>query len=169
MIEKAAGDPGYSDLWDIWKITTPDDFVETNWVRDAATIEKLLADKTSGYTAASTGIYLNAPVVPEGTTAGMKAEGRGGRATRRYAWYQGKRAPYLYFEGSLRLDASGNVPVSTLTVRGKKAAWPPADAAESTTWPKAPGYSPLARVVNAKGKPVFEGTLNCPIVGTAIP
>src|SRR5262245_45395369 len=112
VIEKAPGDPGYSDLWDIWKVFTPDAFQETNWIRDAATVERLLADPAGGFTASSTGVYLNAPVVPEGTTADHKAEARGGKATRLYAWYEGKRAPFLYFEGSLKLAAGGSIPVA---------------------------------------------------------
>ena len=169
VIEKAPGDPGYSDLWDIWKVITPDTFRETNWVRDAATVERLLADPAGGFTASSTGVYLNAPVVPEGTTAGSKAEGRPGHATRLFAWYQGKRAPFLYFEGSLHLTPDGRIPVSTLKVTGRNANWPPGTPVQSAAWPKVSGYSPLARVVNDAGRPVVAGTINCPIVGTAAP
>jgi hypothetical protein len=50
VIEKAPGDPGYSDLWDIWKVITPDGFKETNWIREAATVGTLLADPASGFT-----------------------------------------------------------------------------------------------------------------------
>jgi hypothetical protein len=169
VIEKAPGDPGYSDLWDIWKVITPDSFRETNWVRDSATVEKLLADPAGGFTAASTGVYLNAPIVPEGTTAGSKAEGKSGRATRLYAWFRGKRAPFLYFEGSLHLAADGRVPVSTLELPGGKARWPSDGPLRASSWPKGPGYSPLAKVVDQAGRSVIEGTLNCPIVGTAAP
>jgi hypothetical protein len=169
VIEKAPGDPGYSDLWDIWKVITPDGFRETNWVRDAGTVERLLADPAAGFTAASTGIYLNAPIVPEGTTAGSKAEGRPGRATRLYAWYRGKRAPFLYFEGSLRLAEGGRVPVSTLKLTGEHPEWPSGAPAEASSWPKGRGYSPLAAVVDGAGRPVVEGAINCPIVGTAAP
>jgi hypothetical protein len=169
VIEKAPGDPGYSDLWDIWKVITPDAFRETNWIRDAATVARLLADPAGGFTAASTGIYLNAPIVPEGTTAGSKAEGRSGRATRLFAWYQGKRAPFLYFEGSLHLGPDGRIPVSTLTITDRDARWPSHAAAQASSWPKGTGYSPLARVVDGKGRPVVAGTVNCPIVGTAVP
>jgi hypothetical protein len=169
VIEKAPGDPGYSDLWDIWKVITPDAFRETNWVRDAATVARLLADPAGGFTAASTGIYLNAPIVPEGTTAGSKAEGRAGRATRLYAWYQGKRAPFLYFEGSLHLGPDERIPVSTLTITGRDARWPNQSAAQASSWPKGPGYSPLARIVDGKGRPVIAGAVNCPIVGSAAP
>jgi hypothetical protein len=169
VIEKAPGDPGYTDLWDIWKVITPDGFRETNWVRDAATVEKLLADPAGGFTAASTGIYLNAPIVPEGSTAGSKAEGRAGRATRLYAWYRGKRAPFLYFEGSLHLSADGQIPVSSLKLTGKTPRWPSGTPAKASSWPRGAGYSPLARVLDQAGHPVIDGAINCPIVGTAIP
>ncbi len=169
VIEKAPGDPGYSDVSDIWKVITPDAFRETNWVRDAATVERLLADPAGGFTASSTGIYLNAPIVPEGTTAGSKAEGRTGRATRLYAWYRGKRAPFLYFEGSLHLTPDGRVPVSTLKVTGRDAHWPSKAPVQAANWPKGTGYSPLARVVDGAGRPVIKGTINCPIVGPSAP
>jgi hypothetical protein len=169
VIDKAPGDPGYSDLWDIWKVITPDSFKETNWVRDAATVERLLADPAAGFTAASTGIYLNAPVVPEGTSAGSKAEGRAGRATRLYAWYRGKRAPFLYFEGSLHLTPDGRIPVSTLQLAESEAKWPSAAPLQASSWPKGAGYSPLAKVADKAGRPVVDGTINCPIVGTAAP
>jgi hypothetical protein len=163
VIEKAPGDPGYSDFWDIWKVITPDVFRETNSIRDAATVERLLADPAGGFTAASTGIYLNAPIVPEGTTAGSKAEGRAGRATRLYAWYQGKRAPFLYFEGSLHLSADRRIPLATLTMSGEDGRF------EASTWPKGSGYSPLARMIDRAGHPLIAGAINCPIVGTAAP
>ena len=169
VIEKAPGDPGYSDVWDIWKVITPDTFREANWVRDAATVERLLADPAGGFTASSTGIYLNAPIVPEGTTAGSKAEGRTGRATRLYAWYQGKRAPFLYFEGSLHLTPDGRVPVSTLKLPAGVLHWPSKAPIQAVNWPKGMGYSPLARVVDGAGHPVLEGTIDCPIVGSAVP
>ena len=155
VIEAVPGDAGYSDLWDIWKVHTPDSFGETNWVRDAETVEALLANKTSGFTAESTGVYLNAPVVPEGTTASLKAEGRTGGATQRYyAWYRGKRAPYLYFEGSLRLGADGTIPVASMTITD--------GAGRATVWPKGPGYSPLVRVAGN----TTASVLNCPVVGS---
>jgi hypothetical protein len=169
VIEKVPGDPGYSDLWDIWKIVTPDSFRETNWVRDSAMVEKLINDPNSGFKAASTGIYLNAPVVPLGTTASSKAEGRAGNATMLYAWYRGKRAPFLYFEGSLHLTPDGQIPVAKLTEATGDKRWPAGDPASAATWPKGPGYSPLVAIVDAKGKSVVPGAVNCPIVGTATP
>ena len=146
---------------------TPDNFRETNWVRDAATVRRLLADPSGGFRAASTGIYLNAPIVPEGTTAVSKAEGRSGHATRLYAWYQGKRAPFLYFEGSLHLTPDGHVPVSTLSLADGETRWPGSAPVRAAGWPKAAEYSPLAKVVDRAGHAVIQGVIDCPIVGTA--
>ena len=169
VIEKAPGDPGYSDLWDIWKIVTPDTFQETNWVRDAATVDRLLRDPAGGFRASSTGVYLNAPIVPDGTKAGSKAEGKAGAARLWYAWYQGKRAPFLYFEGSLHLASDGGIPVAAMKLSGKRAHWPPAEPLQALTWPKGPGYSPLVTVTDAADHPVIAGTIDCPVVGTASP
>ena len=170
VIEAVPGVPSYSDLWDIWKVVTPNNFRETNWVRDAATVEKLLADPSSGFTARSTGVFLNGPVVPEGTTASMKGEGRPGRATLMYAWFEGKRAPFLYLEGSLRLGPDGTIPVGTLVSSDAVSAWPPVKGPlKSTAWPKAPPYTPLIRVQAAGGRALVDGAIDCPIVGTAAP
>lgn len=167
VIDVIPGDPGYSDLWDIWKVVTPDSFRETNWVRDAATVEKLISDPSSGYTAHSTGVYLNAPIVPKGTTADSKGEGKPGRAGMGQAWYRGKRAAFLYLEGKYRLAANGTVPVGRLTAPGG-GGWPPR-LLTTTTWPNAPGYTPLVAIVDGAGHPETPGPVNCPIVGTASP
>ena len=160
VIDSVPGDPGYSDLWDIWKVHTPDAFYETNWLRDAKVLEELLSDKTSGFTAESTGVYLNAPIVPDGTSASLKAEGRSGGATQRYfAWYRGRRAAYLYFEGSLRLGADGKIPVGEMIARD--------GIARAKSWPRGAGYSPLVRLVDGGGTTLLP-TLNCPVVGTGL-
>ncbi len=169
VIDTIPGDPGYSDLWDIWKIVTPNSFREINWVRDAETVEKLLADPSAGYEARSTGIFLNAPVVPEGTTAAMKGEGREGAASIFYAWYKGKRAPFLYLEGRFHLTEQGTVPTGTLVAPGRTTAWPPHTPLSGAAWPQRGAYAPLVAVETADKRPLIEGFLNCPIVGTATP
>jgi hypothetical protein len=169
VIDTIPGDPGYSDIWDIWKIVTPNSFRETNWVRDADTVEKLLADPAAGYEAHSTGIFLNAPVVPEGTTASMKGEGREGAALMLYAWYKGKRAPFLYLEGRFRLTEQGTVPTGKLVAPGPTATWPPEAPLTGAIWPRRPAYAPLVAVETADKRPLFPGFLNCPIVGAVAP
>lgn len=170
VIDAVPGVPGYSDFWDIWKVVTPNNFRETNWVRDVATVERLIGDPSSGFVGRSTGIYLNGPVVPEGTTASMKGEGRPGHATQLFAWYDGKRAPFLYLEGSLRLGPDGTVPVGTLVSRDGTSAWLHAESPlTASAWSKTPAYTPLSRVMRAEGPSLVDGFLNCPIVGTAEP
>jgi hypothetical protein len=169
VIDTIPGDPGYSDLWDIWRVVTPNTFRETNWIRDAQTVEKLIADPSAGYSAQSTGVYLNAPIVPEGTTASMKGEGRAGAAQMFYAWYNGKRAPFLYLEGRFRLDEKGNIPTGAVVSAEPAAAWPPRKPLSATAWPMGPSYTPLVTVRDSRGRPLFGGSLNCPIVGTAAP
>lgn len=169
VVDVAPGDPGYNDLWDIWKVFVPDGFRADNWLRDAATLERLLADPSSGYRAESTGVLLNGPIVPEGSTASRKGENRGGSAVVMYAWYRGKRAPYLYLEGSLRTwDAEQ---VALMPVELRDGAGLPKSRAEILsllskpevrlrTLPGRAGYSPLLRL------PGTGAPLNCPVVGT---
>ncbi|MBZ5637187.1 MAG: hypothetical protein LAO51_00370 [Acidobacteriia bacterium] len=173
VVDAAPGDPGYSDLWDIIKVIVPDGFEPFNRIRDAATVERLLADPKSRYTTQRTGILLNGPVVPEGTSASLKADNREGSATLLYAWYRGKRAPYLYFEGSLRAEGDSS-PVALMQFPGGSPGVPLglalADGKTKPTIdavPKGPGYSPLHRVVGPDGRPLLDGWLNCPVVGTA--
>ncbi len=173
IVDVAPGDPGYSDLWDIWKVIVPDGFRPFNAIRDASTVERLLADPTSGYAAYRTGILLNGPIVPEGSRAGRKADDRDGSAALLYAWYRGKRAPYLYFEGSLRAEGE-SAPVSEMRVLSAPSGLPLglafSDHESQVTVgaaPKGPGYSPLHRVVGANGGRLLDGWLNCPVVGKA--
>ncbi len=150
IIDALPGDAGYNDVWEAWKVTVPDTYRRDNSVRDLATLEKLLADPNSGYRAASSGILVNTPIVPEGSTAAQRADGREGAAVLRYAWYRGTRAPYLYFEGSIR-PVDGAVPVDTWTAA-------PDGALRGGAAPGEPGYTPLHRL---------DGRLavNCPVVG----
>jgi hypothetical protein len=159
VVDVAPGDPGYTDLWDVWKVTVPPGF-RINSLRDRDSVEKLLASQASGYAAARTGVLVNGPIVPEGTTAEMKSGG-GGRAARLYFWYKGRRAPYLYFEGSI-LAQGALAPVSEMTFMSGK---PPAGEAIVAALPRQQGYSPLRRVLGPDGKPLLDGCLNCPVVG----
>ncbi len=156
VVDSAPGDPGYTDLWDVWKVYVPAGFLPYNSIRDMATVEKLLADPASGYRAERTGVLINAPIVPDASKASMKADNRAGSATLLYAWYRGRRAPYLYFEGKILARGEG-APVSEARVEG--------DVLRAKTFPGDPGYSPLRRLVGPDGKPLGEMPLNCPVVG----
>ncbi|HKB07677.1 MAG TPA: hypothetical protein VKF61_05300 [Candidatus Polarisedimenticolia bacterium] len=174
VVDVAPGDPGYTDIWDVWKVTVPDRFEETNWIRDLATVERLLKDRDSAYAAARSGALVNGPIVPEGSSADKKADRREGAAVLRYLWYKGKRAPYLYFEQSLRPDGE-RAPTSTLIFDSPAAGKSPKDPLaiplgaglrlRVEAVPGQPAYSPLHGMRDGKGRPLLEGTLNCPIVG----
>jgi hypothetical protein len=175
IVDVAPGDPGYTDLWDIWKVTVPAGFPLDNSIRDLETVVRLLKDPGSGYRAERTGALLNGPIVPDGSTAQHKAERREGAATLRYVWYRGKRAPYLYFEQNLRIQGN-RAPVGEMTLQT------PAPTATSLTFPMVPlgksgtlrittppgasGYSPLRRLLGPDGKPLLQGAINCPVVGS---
>src|SRR5262249_8336233 len=102
VIDKVPGDPGYSDILDICKVTIPAGFPGEHRIRDLATVEALLRDPRSGFKVTRTGSLLNAPIVPEGSRASMKADNRDGEAALMTVWYRGKRARYLYFEQYLK-------------------------------------------------------------------
>ncbi|HZI93087.1 MAG TPA: hypothetical protein VFE84_02490 [Patescibacteria group bacterium] len=161
VVDVAPGDPGYSDLWDVWKVTVPGGF-RINSLRDRAAVEKLLTDRTSGYTAARSGVLVNGPIVPDGSKASLKAGG-GGRTSLLYLWYRGQRAPYLYFEGSI-VSSTDAAPVSEMQVTSETLAPGGGMTATLAAMPGEPGYSPLRRVVRPDGRRILDGTLNCPVV-----
>jgi len=175
VVDVAPGDPGYTDIWDIWKVTVPPGFREDNGIRDRATVDKLLADSNSGFSALRTGILLNGPIVPEGSRARLKADNKGGSAMLRYAWFRGLRAPYLYFEGSLNADGV-NAPVAVMTLTrepgplelSRALLRPEGNATTSarvSAVPGARGYSPMWKVSGPSGTAIAGVPLNCPIVG----
>jgi hypothetical protein len=173
VVDRIPGDPSYSDIWDIWKVTIPRGAPIDNRIRDVETIEKLLKNPDSGYSSVRTGSLLNAPIVPDGSHAGMKADDKEGQAALRYAWYRGKRAPYLYFEEHLVSD--GPAPVSRMEL---KSSVDPAKVGKDhavasvlpviRNMPGQPGYSPLMIMLGADGKPLYDVPLNCPVVGKAM-
>src|SRR5262249_46559681 len=134
-----------------------------------------LADPASGYKAAPTGVLLNGPIVPEGSRASLKADGRSGAATLRYAWYRGRRAPFLYFEGSIKA-ANGGAPIASMKREpGRPGPGQPAllqlfgDRGFRPRVAARPGdasYSPLWRVEGEGAEKLSGLTLNCPIVGS---
>jgi hypothetical protein len=163
VVDVAPGDPGYSDVWDLWKVIVPDGFKPNNWVRDMETLRKLIRDSNSGYVAERTGALLNGPIVPEGSTAQRKAERRGGAAALRYVWYKGRRAPYLYFEEKLRLTENRT---PTAKVKAPGGALPAEGALEVDSLAGDTGYSPLRVLVGADGVALPGPPLDCPVVGS---
>ncbi len=77
------GDEGYSDLWAVTFVTVPADY-------EANTFTSVQQVLDSGYELTSPGVYVNCPIVPEGSTL---AEGG---APLVQGWYEGE--PIYYFD-----------------------------------------------------------------------
>ena len=59
IIDAIPGDPGYSDFWQVVKVTVPADYVANT----ATSLQDLL---DAGYSMQTTDMIVNCPVVPEG-------------------------------------------------------------------------------------------------------
>lgn len=84
IIDVVPGDDGYSDLWRVHVVTVPDDYV-ANDVRSYVQI------MNAGYTVTPMDIYVNCPVVPEGSMLS------GGEMGLTMGWYQGQDVSYFDF------------------------------------------------------------------------
>jgi hypothetical protein len=106
IIDAIPGDPGYSDFWQVVKVTVPADYVA-----NTATSLQDLVD--AGYTMQITDMIVNCPVVPEGSTA---SEGPGATGLTR-GWYKDQVVFYFDFnEASLTATAQAAVPTSDIFV-----------------------------------------------------
>jgi hypothetical protein len=83
------GEDGYNDFWQMVKVLVPDDY-EPDSARSLVDIE------TEGFELERTGIIINCPIVPYGSTAELADRNPTG-------WYQGKHVNYFSF-GVLRVD-----------------------------------------------------------------
>ena len=88
IIDKIPGEAGYNDFWSVRKVTVPADYV-TNSVTSYAEIVSL------GYGIENTGILVNCPVVPEGSTAAMRLNGESNAIVQ--GWYKDKVVHYFSF------------------------------------------------------------------------
>ena len=64
IIDVIPGEAGYNDFWQVYKVTVPADY-QANVVTSYQEIIN------NGYTVMPTGMIVNCPVVPEGSTASM--------------------------------------------------------------------------------------------------
>ncbi|MEF8839130.1 MAG: hypothetical protein V5A18_06450 [Haloarculaceae archaeon] len=107
IVDVVPGDEGYTDFWQVTTVTVPSHY-EAN---TATSLEDLEA---AGYDMETTPMLVNCPVVPEGSTAAMRAgDGDAGLVE---GWYRGQVLSYLRFtEASLHV-AGGAVPRSPIYV-----------------------------------------------------
>ncbi|MEZ4522136.1 MAG: hypothetical protein R3A46_10920 [Thermomicrobiales bacterium] len=83
IVDVVPGDDGYSDLWQVMLVEVPDDY-EADSIRDASEISEM------AYPVTETEMYVNCPIVPEGT------ELEGGEPLVQ-GWYQGQEVYYPDF------------------------------------------------------------------------
>ena len=105
IIDVIPGDEGYNDFWAVTKVTVPADYV-ANSVRSMAGIVE------AGYAMDNTGIIVNCPVVPRGSTAMLRlGDGNNGLVT---GWYKDLVVYYFSFEEKMLTGAT--VPLSPIFV-----------------------------------------------------
>lgn len=187
IIDAIPGDPGYSDFWQVNKVTVPADYV-------ANTVTSLQDVLDGGYAIEPTQMIVNCPVVPEGSTA---SEGPGAAGLTQ-GWYKDQAVFYFNFnEAPLTATVEGLVPTSDIFVSfnvnpdqdggGPGSGFKAQGASEQThnvveTVPGDAAYSPLWDVMPydnaafdevhnlAQAQEVMNfglaATVNCPIVST---
>jgi len=89
VVDVVPGGVGYSDFWQVQKVTVPAGYV-ANSITSRAEI------KTAGFPVAATQMLVNCPIVPDGSTATLRIGG--GSAALMSGWYQGKVVKYFSFE-----------------------------------------------------------------------
>ena len=114
VIDVIPGDEGYNDFWAMIKVTVPADY-EANSVTSFAGIT------AAGYAMENTGVIINCPVVPKGSTAMLRggSESNGLHA----GWYKDMVVYYFTFEEKMLTGAT--VPVSPIYVTFNANGMPP--------------------------------------------
>ncbi len=105
IIDVIPGDEGYNDFWGMVRVTVPADY-EANSVTSLASITE------AGYAMENTGVIINCPVVPRGSTAML----RGGSESNELhlGWYKDMVVYYFTFEE--RGLSGDTVPLSPIFV-----------------------------------------------------
>ena len=187
VIDVIPGDEGYNDFWAMIKVTVPADYA-------ANSVTSFAGITAAGYAMENTGIIINCPVVPKGSTAMLRG---GGESTGLHAgWYKDMVVYYFTFEEKALSGAS--VPVSPIFVSFNinidEAGGGPASGFMTeqgtmqthnvvATVPSDDGYSPLwavsiydnadfdlvsdlasAAAANIMASPPLTPTVNCPVV-----
>ncbi len=189
IVNVIPGDAGYSDFWQVYKVTVPADYV-------ANVVTSYQEIAANGYNVESTNMIVNCPIVPDGSTASLRYNDDESNELVR-GWYNGKVVYYFsFFEKDLMTTGSGMVPVSDILVTfninpGEPGGGPPSGFVTEPgsmqthnvvqTIPENGGYSPLWDVdvydnadfdmvmdwtsaSNANILATGVATVNCPIV-----
>ncbi|MCA9602951.1 MAG: hypothetical protein R3A78_12285 [Polyangiales bacterium] len=183
LVNVVPGDAGYSDFWRVNRVDVPANYVANS----IASFEDLTA---AGYDVTPVDAIVNCPIVPDGSTATLRA-GTESKDLHR-GWYKGEVVYYFSFEEAPLTVAGSAVPVSPIYVTfndltmGPPSGFVTEDASDQThnvvaTLPGDSGYSPLWSV-NVYDPTSFDdvsnlasvtaltladtnvATVNCPIV-----
>jgi hypothetical protein len=181
------GDKDYNDFWQVVTVAVPDSYV-------ANTLTSVDQVNDSGYKTDATDMIVNCPIVPDHSTASLRAEGDASGTALTRGWYEGMLVHYFNFgEKKGGIQASGGkVPLSPIYVTFNDDMMGPASGFKTegdqmqthnvaATLPSSPAYSPLWAVTpypSAKFDSVSDLTtaamaassasvaayVNCPIV-----
>jgi len=173
IVDVIPGDEGYSDFWQIVKVTVPEDYL-------ANSVTSLSQIREAGYPMEKTDMLVNCPIVPNGSTARMRAGDES--ADLHMGWYRGQVVTYFTFEEhALKATADGEVPVSPIYVTfnvnpDQPGGGPPSGFVTESgtaqthnvvqTLPGDAGYSPLW-LVNVYDNADFADVRNLATIGSA--
>ena len=108
ILDQIPGDPGYNDLWQMYKVIVPKDYV-------ANTVTSYQEIQEEGFDIQPTSAIVNCPVVPKGSTASLRLGSSSKEPSP--SWYKGKVVYYFYFrESELEITNDGLVPTSPIYV-----------------------------------------------------
>ena len=114
VIDVIPGDAGYNDFWGMIKVSVPADY-------EANSVTSLAGITAAGYAMENTGVIINCPVVPKGSTAMLRG---GGESNGLHAgWYKDMVVYYFTFEE--RALSGETVPLSPIYVTFNANGMPP--------------------------------------------
>jgi hypothetical protein len=105
LVDVIPGDNSYNDFWNVVRVTVPNDYV-------ANTVTSVAQVFSRGYDTENTGIIVNCPIVPLGSTASMRVGGGDNGLVR--AWYNNKVVNYFNFSEAPLMGST--VPTSPIYV-----------------------------------------------------
>ena len=185
IVDVIPGDAGYSDFWQVSKVTVPADYV-ANSVTSYAEIV------AAGFSVQATTMLVNCPVVPEGSTATLRLGGED--ASLVTGWYRGKTVRYfsflekaltgtsvprspIYVTFNVNPGAAGGGPASGFKMEASSpqthnvTATLPSDAAYSPLWMvdiyDNAAFATVNDLATAQAAPLLmpaAANVNCPIV-----
>lgn len=107
IIGKIPGDAGYNDFWEVVKVNVPDSYTANTLASQSDVLN-------SGYSLDYTGMIVNCPVVPDGSTATKRMNGASNSLVQ--CWYDHKVGFYFDFQEAPLNEVANAVPTSPIYV-----------------------------------------------------